>query len=776
MKRPVLVFVAMLAGAVGLMMSSVGRAEYATIRGIPVTEGQMRLAGPDFDRVQQAQPTATDQFVLKETRVEAEIAGVIARVRVEQVFENPFPERLEAVYVFPLPEDAAVDRYWFQVGEKVIRGVVMKREDARREYEQARDQGRKAALLEEERPDIFTQSVANIPPKQTITVHLEYVHPVQIDGNRYVFRFPMVVGPRYIPGQPLGRPNVGRGWLPDTDQVPDASRVTPEPLPQGMRSGNDVKISVKLDAGMPIQNITGVTHELESKKESETVATIQLKGQKAIPDKDFVLEYRLAGEETVLASLAHRGETGAYFALVLQPKWKTEAGELTPREVILLLDCSGSMTGPGISQLRIFAQHVLDRLNPQDTFRIVAFDNTTRVFRNQPEAASPEKIAEAKEFIRQLNASGGTEMLPALRTALANAPAEQNHVRYLVLVTDAMVGNDDAILGYLNQPQLADVRVFPVAVGAAPNHYLISRAAELGRGFALQVTNQDNPAEMAKRFNEKVSKPYMTDLEIDWGKLKVRDLVPETLPDLYADRPLVVMGRYDEPGKGEVTLKGNIRGQAVKTALALSLPEKLAAHDSLGPLWAGRRIRQIWNRNLGRETQQGKDEIIRLGLAHQLVTRYTSFVAVESDAAELAKGDLRTEFIQPMMPEGIPDAAIGVDRARPRTARAVGQPPAGGHHPQDGRGLPATGGVNRAPDVAMAPPAAVQSPAPPPSPPAYQADSGSPPAPASGSGRSSGGGGSVEWLFLAALGALAGGRMLSSRSRPRKPDEVTRPR
>ena len=454
MKRPVSVFVAVLAAAFGLLMSPTARAEYATIRGIPVTEGQMRIAGPDFDRIQQAQPTATDQFVLKETRVEAEIAGVIARVRVEQVFENPYSERLEAIYVFPLPEDAAVDRYWFQVGEKVIRGIVMKREDARREYEQARDQGRKAALLEEDRPDIFTQSVANIPPKQTITVHLEYVHPVQIDGSRYLFRFPMVVGPRYIPGQPLARPNVGRGWLPDTDQVPDASRVTPEPLQQGMRSGNDVKISVKLDAGVPIQNITGVTpeplqqgmrsgndvkisvkldagvpiqnitgvtHELESKKESETVASIQLKSQKAIPDKDFVLEYRLAGEEAVLASLAHRGETGGYFALVLQPKWKTGTGELTPREVILLLDRSGSTTGPAISQLRIFAQHVLDHLNPQDTFRIVAFNNATRVFRDQPEAASPEKIAEGKEFIRQLNASGGTEMLPALRTALVRS-------------------------------------------------------------------------------------------------------------------------------------------------------------------------------------------------------------------------------------------------------------------------------------------------------------------------------------------------------------------
>jgi Ca-activated chloride channel homolog len=724
-------FLATLLLALGLVTGSAALAEYATIRGTPVTQGQMRVAEADFEQIQQSQPKASDQFVLKETRVEGEISGVLARVRVEQVFENPYPERLEAIYVFPLPEDAAVDRYWFQVGEKVIRGVVKKREEARQAYQQAKSQGRKAALLEQERPDIFTQSVANIPPKETITVHLEYVHPVQIDSGRYLFRFPMVVGPRYIPGQPLGRPNVGRGWLSDTDQVPDASRVTPEPLPQGLRSGNDVKISLKLDAGMPIQNTTGVTHELEIKRDGPTKAAVRLKNQTAIPDKDFVFEYRLAGEDTVIASLAHRSQSGGYFALLLQPKWKVTAAELAPREVIFLLDTSGSTTGPAISQLRVFAQHVLEHINSQDTFRIVAFNDRAWAMRNEALGATPANIEEGKQFIRALNSRGGTEMLPALQTALGRDVAEQSRVRCLVLVTDAMVGNDDAILGYLNQSQFHDVRVFPVAVGAAPNHYLIARAAEMGRGFSMQVTNQDNAAEMAGRFNEKLAAPYMTDLEIDWGALKPAGLVPEALPDLYPGRPLMVMGRYDRPGKAEITLKGNIQGQLVKTSLTLTLPEKATEHDSLAPLWAGQRIRQIWNRNVGHETQQSKDEITQLGLTHQLVTRYTSFVAVETDAKELAKGDLRTQLVQPMMPEGIPDAAIGIDSRAGRTAN---------------RTAPAAA-------APVAPPAIPQTSSDP-------ADNGHF---VSHSGRGGGGGGgAVEWLFLAALGALAGGRWLSS--------------
>jgi len=740
--------------AIGVVMASGVRAEYATIRGTPVTQGQMRVAEDDLPRVQQAKPASGDQFLLKETRVDAEISGVVARVRVEQVFQNPFSERLEAVYVFPLPEDAAVDRYWFQVGEKVIRGVVRKREEARAAYEQAKHEGRKAALLEEDRPDIFTQSVANILPSQEITVHLEYVHPVQIDGDRYLFRFPMVVGPRYIPGQAVGRPNVGRGWLPDTDQVPDASRVTPEPMPQGMRNGNDVKIRLRLDAGMPLQNIVGVSHELEMKKESETLTTLTLKSQKTIADKDFVVEYRLAGADTVLASLAHRGPAGGYFALVLQPKWKIEKAELAPREVVLLLDRSGSMNGPSISQLRVFAQHVLDHLNPQDTFRVVAFNNTAQVFRSEPLSAAPEHVGQAKEFVRGLNACGGTEMLPALQAALGNQTAEQARVRYLVMVTDALVGNDDAILGYLNRPEFRDVRVFPVAVGAAPNHYLVSRAAEIGRGVSMQVTNQDNAADMAKRFNARMSSPYMTDLEIDWGKLKMKDVTPEILPDLYAGRPLVVLGRFEEPGKGEITLKGNVSGQAVKTTLQITLPEKMSEHDSLGPMWAEARIRQIWNRNVGRETPRSREEITQLGLTHQLVTRYTSFVAIEMDTKALAKGNMLSEFVQPLLPEGMTDAAIGLDCYRASKGVHAGTQ---------------TAQAPNAPVTAARPSPAYTAPASAPAVPVVPAPS----CPASGgrggcpqpSHSGGGGGGSVEWIYLVVLGGMGVGKLLTSRRR-----------
>jgi Ca-activated chloride channel family protein len=768
-------WIAVLAVAAGMAAAPAARADYAMIRGVSVSQGQMRIAEEDLDRIRETTPQAADQFVLKETRVEAEISGVLARVRVEHDFQNPYAERLEAVYVFPLPEDAAVDRYWFQVGEQIVRGEVKKREEARYEYEQAKTQGRKAALLEEERPDVFTQSVANIPPQGTITVHLEYVHPVDVDGDRYVFRFPMVVGPRFIPGQPLGQPSVGRGWAPDTDEVPDASRITPTPLPEGMRSGNDVSIRVKLDAGMPIQAVTGVSHELEVQQEpNATEAAIRLKSQTTIADKDFVVEYRLAAESPVVASLAHRGTGGGYFVLVVQPKRETETAELAAREVILLLDTSGSMNGPGISQLRIFAQHVLDGLNPQDTFRVVAFSNSPRVFQAEALAATPENVGRAKEFVRNLQANGGTMMLPALQTALRTNDAEQSRARYLVLVTDALVGNDDSILAWLGRPENADVRVFPVAMGAAPNHYLISRAAEVNRGFATQVTNQDNAAEIAARFNQKVSAPYMTDLEIDWGGLGVKDVLPEVLPDLYADRPLVVMGRYDRPGEAEVRLRGNILGQAVETSLPVTLPEEEPAHDSLAPLWARRQIREIWNRNLGRETAEGRNEITQLELRHQLVTRYTSFVAVEAEAPEQVTGNLLTQDVRPMLPEGMKEESVGVPGRGPSVAQSAPRAPS------------AVQSAAPAPSVAANAPAAPAANAPSVSAPASYdpapQDTGYGGSPSGGSqmstpgGRSggtsggSGGGGAVEWLFLASLGALGLGRLGTVARRRRSAD------
>lgn len=702
-RLPLIAPVVVLASA--FLWSAVAQAGYTVLGGVPVTQGQMRVGEDDFEQLKAKLPAPNPSFTLKETRVETEISGVLARVRVSQVFQNPHPERLEALYVFPLPENCAVDAYSFQIGERVIVGEVKRKEEARQDYEQARDEGRKAALLEQGRANVFSQSVANIPANSEVTVHIEYVHPLEIDEDRYVFRFPMVVGPRYIPGTPVTRPNVGRGWAADTDQVPDASRITPDALPEGMRNGNDVFVSVKIDAAMPIQQIVPVTHELDIQQTSDTHAAITLKNQSTIADKDFIIEYRLAGDDSTLASLTHResdAEDG-YVMLALQPKWSIEPTEITPREVILVLDTSGSMNGPAISQLRLFADHVLDHLNPNDEFRVIAFSNRSTAFQPDAIAATDANIQSAKQFVRGLRASGGTNLLPALKLALGGEADESARPRYMVLMTDALVGNDHSILRYLRQPEFQDARVFPIAFGAAPNDYLISRAAEMGRGFSMQVTNQDNTPEIARRFHELTSQPYMTDLQIDWGGLVVKDQVPSRLPDLYAGKPLIVLGRYDRPATGTITLKGNVSGQPVQMGMELELPEQEAEHDSIGPVWARQRIRQIWNRDVGAETPAGCAEITELGLKHQLMTQYTSFIAVEKELSEPPQGQLVTEAVPVMTPEGMTQKSAGQSVAAAKPAP---------RHQASTNSTPAVPAVS-APATASTPtPASAPSPAP----------------------------------------------------------------
>ena len=737
-------FKTLLGGAIGvawLLAAQDIRAEYATFEGAEITQGQFRIPAQELERigepageVERVRPV--DRFVLKETRVRAEIAGVIARVRVEQVFQNPYPERLEAVYVFPLPEDAAVDRYSFVIGEQVIKGVIAKREEARRRYETARDEGRKAALLEQERANIFTQSVANLPASGEVIVRIEYVHPVRIDGGDYQFRFPMVVAPRYVGGRPVARPNVGRGWARDTDHVPDASRITPPTLRAGERAGNDVFIDLEIDTEMPIASITPVTHEIDVRRDGETRASVSLRNGPAIPDKDFVVEYALGGEQSVIATLTHRAnaDRSGYCALVVQPKRGITEAELAPREVILVLDKSGSTRGVPIGQIRVLAQHVIAALHPQDTFRILAFHSSVEEFHGAALPATPDHVASAQAWIRRLDSGAGTEMLPALVEALRHGNSENGRSRHLVLMTDALVGDDDRILSYLNHPRASDVRVFPIAVGAAPNHYLIERAAEIGRGFAMAVTLRDNVAAMARRFNDKVAAPYLTDIEIDWGGLGVVDVIPEVLPDLYAGEPLVVFGRYDASGRGTVTVRGNLGGRRVETSLELELPDRREEYDSIPSVWARQRIRQLWNRRLGKTHPALEDEITRLGLEHHLVTRYTSFVAVETDAASVAQGIARRELVALALPEG-----MGNEAARP------------------GRATPGTHAAPRAAPVA-ARPADVAKPRP------------APPAPTRrdpGPRRTHGfgGGGSVEWLYLLCLGLALGGTLISGRAR-----------
>ncbi|MEM7230809.1 MAG: VIT domain-containing protein, partial [Planctomycetota bacterium] len=475
----------LLAVATVLAAPGVASANFALFEGSPIRQGEIRIPSTERNRVQTLTPQARDtkpdaqqllpdRFVLKETNVEVDVSGVLARVRVEQVFQNPYANRLEAVYVFPLPESAAVDRYAFQIGEKVVRGVVREKEKARAQYEQAKNEGKQAALLEQERANVFTQSLANIPPSQEVKVHIEYVHPLHVDASKYSLRFPMVVAPRFSPGSQLARPNVGRGWARDTSEVPDASRVSPKTYPRGKRNGNDVRIKIRVDAGFPIRSVVPVTHEIDVQRPDDTHAVVQLKNGPTIANKDFVVEFDFAAESASIATLTHRPESDGdgYVMVMLQPERDASEEKIVARDVVLVLDRSGSMRGRSIQQLRIFTQEVLAGLLPQDRFRVIAFSSHLDSMTDALIPATAENIERAKSFVRNIQAGSGTHLLPALQAAIGSGGGEETRTRHLYLFSDALVGNDDRILGHLAK-RAQDVRIFPVAIGAAPNHYLM---------------------------------------------------------------------------------------------------------------------------------------------------------------------------------------------------------------------------------------------------------------------------------------------------------------
>src|SRR6185369_6504281 len=425
---------------------------------------------------------------LKHTDVKAEISGFISRVVVTQQFENPFKEKIEAVYTFPLPQNAAVDDMTMIVGDRTVRGKILPREEAQKVYEAAKEAGQVASLLDQERPNIFTQSVANILPGAQVKITISYVETLSYVNGAYEFVFPMVVGPRYIPG--AAKPeSQGKGFAQDTTRVPDASRITPRPAPAGVRSGHDVALEVALDAGMIIDNIDSKTHPTDIQRPDARSARLRLKNEETIPNKDFILRYDVAGQAIQDALLTHRSDKGGFFTLILQPPERVTSEDVTPKELVFVLDTSGSMSGFPIEKAKETMKLALDSLYPSDTFNLITFAGDTRILFPQPVPATRANLNKAQAFLRASSGDGGTEMMKAIKAAL-DASDDQSHVRIVCFMTDGYVGNDMEIVSEVQKHPNA--RVFSFGIGSSVNRFLLDKMAEAGRGEVEYVGLKDD--------------------------------------------------------------------------------------------------------------------------------------------------------------------------------------------------------------------------------------------------------------------------------------------
>ena len=590
------------------------------------------------------------EMPLRHTRVRVEVSAFVARAEVEQTFANPYDHPVEAVYTFPLGDKAAVDDFELTVGERTIRGEIKRRDEARQIYESARDEGWDAALLEQERPNVFTQSVANLEPGADVKVRLIMVEVLPYDAGLYRLTFPLVVGPRYIPGgaAPVGA--IATEAANPTAAVPDAERVTPPVLRPEVRSGHDVEISVVLDAGVPIANLASPSHRIAVERPTPSTARVSLAPDDRIPNKDFMLRWSVSSDRPSVGLLAHREGDDGFFTLLVQPKGTIGPDEAAPKEMVLVLDTSGSMEGIPIEASKRFAREALSSLGPRDTFNLVRFASGAEVFSKEPLPSDRASVDRGRAWIEALSGGGGTEMLTGLKAAFER-PADPNRLRMVVFLTDGFIGDENRILAEISRVA-GDARIYTVGIGSSVNHYVLDRMAALGRGTYVFVRPDEKADEALERFRGWVSRPYLTDLRVDWGALAVADVVPETLPDLGSGQNLCMVGRYLAPGTGEVVFRGHLGGRYWEQRLTVALPGKEGSHSALASLWARHRIEELLMSVPDGVPPSVEAEVTTLALGYRLMSPFTSFVAVD-DSRVVGPGGKPETIRQPLpIPEG----------------------------------------------------------------------------------------------------------------------------
>ncbi|NES64908.1 MAG: after-VIT domain-containing protein [Okeania sp. SIO2D1] len=590
-------------------------------------------------------------FPLKHTEVKAKIAGNLSRVEVTQQFENPFTEPLEATYVFPLPDEAAVDEMEIKIGDRLIKGNIKKREEAKKIYQQAKQQGRTAGLLEQQRDNIFTQSLANIKPGEKIDVIIRYTDSLKFEGGDYEFAFPMVVGPRYIPGTPID----GSG---DTDQVPDASQITPPIVPPATRSGHDIGMTVEIDCGMPIFQVNSTSHQIQTSERGEIV-TVKLGNEDTIPNKDFILRYQVASNHTKATVLTQADERGGYFAIYLIPALRYRTDEIVPKDVVFLMDTSGSQMGEPLLKCQELMRRFIHGLNPNDTFTIIDFANTTRKLSETPLANTPKNIATAINYINRLNANGGTELLNGIQEVLNFPPPPAGRLRSIVMLTDGYIGNEKAVLAEVQDKLQPGNRLYSFGVGSSVNRYLINRLAEIGQGIA-RVVRQDEPTEeVAEKFFQQINNPVLTQIDIHWnGWGEIPEIYPVTTPDLFAEQPLVLFGQKQDAVGGELQVNGIAAGGEIyQQTFEMIFAE--SGNVAVAQIWARQKIKHLMNQMFDYDKKSMVKEVTETALSYQLLSEYTAFVAVSEEVRVEPGGNSISMEVPVEMPEGLSYKGFG---------------------------------------------------------------------------------------------------------------------
>ncbi len=583
-----------------------------------------------------------EQLPLKATSAKVAIAGVIADVKVTQVYRNTGTRPLEAIYVFPGSTRSAVYGLTMTIGDRVLKAQIKERGQARADYEQAKAQDRSASLLEQHRPNVFQMNVANILPGDEIRVELSYTELLVPTEGTYAFVYPTVVGPRYA----------GRAG---TDSATGEAWVANPYTHAGEKPATTFDLEVKLSAGLPIQRMSCDTHKTAIAYDGKAEATLRLDpGESQGGNRDVIVKYQLAGGAVQSGLLLDQGKVENTFLLMAQPPKRVTPRDLPPREFVFIMDVSGSQMGFPIEVSKVLMKEMIQGLRPQDLFNVMVFEGSSALWSPASQQATPENAQQALAFVRAQNGGGGTELGSALRKALG-LPRVPGISRTFVVSTDGYISADGQVFDIIRK-NLGSANLFTFGIGSSVNRHLIEGMAHAGQGEAFVITRPEQAAAEAERFRAYVSSPVLTNLKLTASGFRIQELEPMQLPDVLADRPVICLGKWTGEAKGTVTLSG-MSGAGPWSQTFEVGKVKDRDHGALRQLWARQRIQMLSDYDQFGQDADRKAEVTRLGLAYHLLTAYTSFVAVDTQVRNHGGS---TTVTQPLpLPEGVSDAAVG---------------------------------------------------------------------------------------------------------------------
>ncbi len=597
-----------------------------------------------------------DQLPLKSTSAQVNVAGVIADVQVTQVYQNEGKRPLEAIYVFPASTRAAVYGMRMTVGSRTIVAEIREREKARQDYEEARQSGKSASLLEQQRPNVFQMNVANILPGDVIRVELKYTELLVPTEGIYEFVYPTVVGPRYSNQR--------------ASETPPAEHWVANPyLPEGESPPYRFDIEVHLAAGLPLQEVTCPSHRVHTRYENRSRATVSIDpGEKNGGNRDFILRYRLAGGQVQSGLLLFEGAKENFFLLMVQPPNRVPAGQIPPREYIFIVDVSGSMHGFPLDISKTLLRDLIGNLRPVDKFNVLLFSGGNSVMSEQSVPATPENIHHAINVIDHQKGGGGTELLPALKRALS-LPHAEGCSRTIVIATDGYVSVEKEAFDLIRK-HLGEANMFTFGIGSSVNRFLIEGMARAGMGEPFVVSKPGEARGYAERFRKMIETPVLTDIRVDYGAFEVYDVEPPSVPDVFAERPVVVFGTWRGRRAGTIRVQGKTGNSYSTHKMEVQRERSCDTNAVLRYLWARHRIATLSDYNQLQQDNDRIKEITQLGLTYTLLTAHTSFVAIDTEV-RLVNGQPVT-IKQPLpLPEGVSNRAVGGGIARQKSFSAA---------------------------------------------------------------------------------------------------------